>query len=126
MLKRLIALREESRRLDGGNQSTDIASAQEEQIRELYQLLGKDITEDLSIPPLNSIIPAPNAILTSDPIMDSKCLAMLLMLLDTTHSASTALSHNVHLIADLTDAEFEELKSISVAQNLVFDDIMDR
>jgi len=126
MLKKLIALREESRRLDGGNKSTHVASAQEEHIIELYRLLGEDITEDPSIPPLNSIIPAPNAIPTSDPVMDSERLAMLLTLLDTTHSASTTSSRNVRSIADLTDAEFEELKSISAAQNLVFDDIMDR
>jgi len=126
MLKKLIALHEESRRLDGGNKSTHVTSAQEEHIRELYWLLGKDITGDPSIPPLNSIISAPNAIPSSDPVMDSERLAMLLTLLDTTHSASTASSRNVRSIADLTDAEFEELKSISVAQNLVFDDIMDR
>ena len=126
MLKKLIALREESRRLDGGNKSTHVASAQEEHIIELYRLLGEDITEDPSIPPLNSIIPALNAIPTSDPVMDSERLAMLLTLLDTTHSASTTSSCNVRSIADLTDAEFEELKSISAAQNLVFDDIIDR
>ena len=84
------------------------------------------IHPSLLIPPLNSIISALNAIPSSDPVMDSEHLAMLLTLLDTIHSASTASSRNVCLIADLTDAEFEELKSISVAQNLVFDDIMDR
>jgi len=37
-------------------------------------------------------------------------LGMLLTLLDTTHSTSSASSHNVLSIDDLTDAEFKELK----------------
>jgi len=49
---------------------------------------------------------------------------MLLTLLDTTHSTLTASSRNVHSIANLTDAEFEELNSISVAQDLDFEEIM--
>jgi len=49
---------------------------------------------------------------------------MFLSLLDSTHSSSTASSRNVHSIADLTDAEFEELKSISMAQDMNFEEMM--
>ncbi len=126
LLKKLIALREESRKLDIGNENAYIDGARDEGIREMYQLLGEDISKDPSIPPLYSVISATNTITTSIPIAKNECLAMLLTLLDTTHSTSAASSRHVHSIADLTDAEFEELKSISVAQDLDFEEIMDR
>jgi len=88
--------------------------------------LGEDISWDLSIPLLDSIISAPNAIPASYQITNNEPLTILLMLLDTTHSTSTASSHHVHSIADLTDAEFEELKSLLAAQNLDFEEIMGR
>jgi hypothetical protein len=126
LLKRLIALQEESRRLDVGNENAHINRTRDEHIRGIYQLLGEDISGDPSIPPLDSVISAPDAIPTSNPITKSELLAMLLALLDTTHSTSTASSRNVCSIADLTDAEFEELKSISAALDLDFKEIMSR
>jgi len=49
---------------------------------------------------------------------------MLLTILNTTHSTSMASSRHAHSIADLTDAEFEELKSIWAAQDLDFEEMM--
>jgi hypothetical protein len=124
LLRTLIALQEESLGSDVGNHNEYINHAQDEQITELYQLLGEDLSGDPSIPPLNSIISVPNAIPTSNPSAESERLAMLLSLLDSTHSSSTASSRNVRSIADLTDAKFEELKSISAAQNMNFEEMM--
>jgi len=124
LLRTLIALREEWLRSDVGNQDEYINRNRDKRITDIYHLLGEDLSGDPSIPPLNRIISAPNAVPTSNPSAESERLAMLLSLLDSTHSSSTASSRDVRSIADLTDAEFEELKSISVAQDMVFEDIM--
>jgi len=124
LLRTLIALRAESLQSDVGNQDEYINCNWDKQITDIYQLLGEDLSGDPSIPPLNSIISVPNTLPTSNPSAESERLAMLLSLLDSTHSSSTASSRDVRSIADLTDAEFKELKSISMAQNIVFEDII--
>ena len=85
-------------------------------ICDLYRYLGDEALDDPSIPPLENILPDLNTKPTSGlPTPDETLMALLSLL--NTPSVSTGTSHKVCSLADLTDAEFEQLKAVSTLGN---------
>ena len=128
MLSDIVALHEKSTELNQYERSqTDNHThhIRDEHIGDIHQLLEEPRSGASNIPHDNLSSNA-NSMTATHSFMQDERLGMLLMLLDTTHSTSSASSRNVLSIDDLTDAEFEELKSISIAQHIEFEDLLHR
>ena len=128
ILSDIVALREESTGLNQYERSqTDNHTdhIRDEHISDIRQLLEEPRSGASNIPHDNLPSNA-NSMTATLSFTQDEHFSMLLTLLDTTHSTSLASSHNVLSIDDLTDAEFEELKSISLAQHIVFEDLLRR
>ena len=119
----MIALHEESIELDSHVSDKPCTAfneylehARDEHIRDLYRHLRDEAPDDPSIHEFDVLFPN----LNTKPISSSLPIDQIFREFLGTHPTSMAASRNVQSLAELTDAEFEELKAISVSQNAEF------